>query len=141
MKLREAEQEIIEEFTLLDGWEERYEHLIALGKELPRIPEKDRTENKLIRGCQSQVWLDALPGKDSIILQADSDAIFPRGIAALMVRAYSGQSLRDIITSKAEFISKIGFREFLSPTRTNGMLAMLKQIKLYAMAFEMNASA
>lgn len=141
MKLREAEQKIIEEFSLLDGWEERYEHLIALGKELPRMLEKDRTANKLIKGCQSRVWLDARPEKDRIILQADSDAILPRGIAALMLRAYSDRSLREIMKSEAEFISKIGFKDFLSPTRANGMLAMFKQIKLYAMVFEMKASA
>ncbi|XOD69021.1 MAG: SufE family protein [Flavobacteriales bacterium AspAUS03] len=140
MRLREVEQEVIREFAMFENWEERYEHLITLGKALPRIAEIDRTENKLIKGCQSQVWLNAHMEKNRIFLQADSDAILPRGIAALMARVYSGCLPHEITSSEAIFISEIGLKEFLSPTRSNGMVAMLKQIKFYAMVFEMKAS-
>ncbi|XCI75121.1 MAG: SufE family protein [Flavobacteriales bacterium] len=140
MRLREVEQEVIKELAMFESWEERYEHLITLGKALPRIAETDRTENKLIKGCQSQVWLNAHMDKNRIFIQADSDAILPRGIAALMIRVYSGRLPQEITSSEATFISEIGLKEFLSPTRANGMLAMLKQIKFYAMAFEIKSS-
>lgn len=136
MELQKSEEKIIEKFKLFEGWEERYEYLIELGKQLPKISEKDRSKFKLIQGCQSQVWLNAYLKKNQVILQADSDAILPKGIAALIIQVYSGMSPKEIIKSKATFISKIGFKEFLSSIRSNGMLSMIKQVKFYAMAFE-----
>lgn len=134
--MKEVIDEIIGDFALFDDWEGRYEYLIELGKKLPKIPDDLRTENNLIRGCQSQVWLYAYKKKGRIFFQADSDAIIPRGIVALMLRIYSGRFPDQIIHSDPLFLSEIGFNSFLSPTRANGMEAMFKQIKQYSLVLK-----
>lgn len=135
MTISEIQQELINEFNLFDTWEQRYEYVIELGKSLPKMSEKIKTEDKLIKGCQSQVWLDARMESGKLFFEADSDAILPKGIAAILVRIYSGQRFEDILKSDENFIEKIGLQEFLSPTRANGLLAMIKQIKYYAIAY------
>lgn len=135
MKLLKKEYNIIKKFSILNGWEEKYEYIINLGRELPIYSNKYKTENQLIRGCQSKVWLHADIKNNFLIFNADSDALIPKGIAALMIKIYSESTPIEIIQSKAIFISKIGFQEFLSPIRANGILLMYKQIKLYAIAF------
>lgn len=134
--MQEATQEIIEEFALFEDWEGRYEYLIEFGKKLPKMPDELRTEDKLIRGCQSQVWLHAYKKEGRIFFQADSDAIIPRGIVSLMLRIYSGRFPDQIIHSDPVFLSEIGFNSFLSPARANGMEAMFRQIKQYAVALK-----
>ncbi|YBU88263.1 MAG: SufE family protein [Candidatus Walczuchella monophlebidarum] len=129
-------QEVIEEFSIFDNWEDKYIYLIELGKKLKTIPSYLRSEDKLILGCNSRVWLHAYVKQNKIFFQASSDAIIPRGIIALMLRIYSGRFLDHIIYSEPEFLLKIGLSSFLSPIRANGMEAMFKQIKQYAMAFK-----
>ncbi|MDO5510116.1 MAG: SufE family protein [Weeksellaceae bacterium] len=136
MSIEEVQQEIIEEFQFIDDWQERYEHLIALGREMPPMPEEVKDNSKLVKGCQSNVWMDAKLEDNLLKFTADSDAILPKGIAALLVRIYSGQSPENILQSNESFISEIGLQEFLSPTRANGLLAMIKQIKFYAIAYQ-----
>lgn len=136
MTIQEIQNEIIEEFSFFDNWEERYEHLIELGKGLQSIPEDKKTDDKVIKGCQSMVWLDAAMENDRIVFEADSNAILPKGLAALLVKMYSNQKPEDILNSQTDFIEKIGLQEFLSPTRANGLLAMIKQFKFYAIAFK-----
>lgn len=135
MTISEIQQGLINEFNLFDSWEQRYEYVIELGKSLPKMPEKDKTQDKLIKGCQSQVWLTTRSENGKLFFEADSDAILPRGIAAMLVRIYSGQLIEDILKSDENFIEEIGLQEFLTPTRANGLLAMIKQIKYYAIAY------
>ena len=136
MTIQEIQDEIVDEFSFFDDWEERYEHLIELGKNLNSLPDEKKSEDKIIKGCQSTVWLDAEMDGDEITFEADSDAILPKGLAALLVRMYNHQKPVDILNSDAKFIEKIGLQEFLSPTRANGLLAMIKQFKFYAIAFQ-----
>lgn len=136
MTIQEIQNEIIEEFSFFDNWEERYEHLIELGKSLKSLPEEKKTDDKVIKGCQSTVWLDAEMKDDKIIFEADSNAILPKGLAALLVKMYNNQKPVDILNSNTDFIEKIGLQEFLSPTRANGLLSMIKQFKFYAIAFQ-----
>lgn len=135
MTISEIQQELINEFSLFDNWEQRYEYVIELGKSLPVMPDKDKTEDRLIKGCQSQVWFKAYTKDGKMFLEADSDAILPRGIVAMLIRIYSNQPISDILKSNEDFIKEIGLQEFLSPTRANGLLAMIKQIKYYAIAY------
>jgi len=137
MTIQEIQREVIREFSLFEDWQQKYEYLIELGKSLTPLPNEKKTEDKLIKGCQSKVWLDAKMNEDKIIFTADSDAILPKGIASLLVRLYSGQKPEDITVSNEHFLQEIGLQEFLSPTRANGTLAMIKQIKLYAIAFKL----
>ncbi|MBS7333499.1 SufE family protein [Faecalibacter bovis] len=136
MTIKEIQNEIVDEFSFFDDWEERYEYLIELGKSLKALPEESKTDDKIIKGCQSSVWLDAELDGDKIIFKADSNAILPKGIAALLVRMYNNQAPKDILDSDTDFINEIGLSEFLSPTRANGLLAMVKQFKFYAIAFQ-----
>lgn len=137
MEITEIENEIIEEFELFgDDWEGKYEHLIELGKSLPKIKEEYRTDNRIIKGCQSKVWLHSEKKDDEIIYTADSDAIITKGMVALMVRVLSHQTPQTIINSNLDFINKIGLTEHLSPTRANGLVSMIKQMKLDAMALQ-----
>ena len=136
MTIADKQAEIVDEFSFFDDWQQRYEYLIDLGKSLPEMPESQKDRGKLVKGCQSNVWLDAKMVDNIIQFEADSDAILPKGIAALLVRVYSGQKPEDILQSDEQFIEKIGLQEFLSPTRANGLLAMIKQIKFYAIAFK-----
>lgn len=135
MTIQEIQKEIVAEFAIFDEWMDKYEHIIELGKELPIIAEEHKTEDNLIKGCQSKVWLHAELVDGKLIFTADSDAIITKGVIALVIRAFSNQTPRDIATSDANFIDEIGLKEHLSPTRSNGLLSMLKQIKMYAIIF------
>lgn len=137
MSIKENQEEIVEEFAFLGDWEQKYEYIIDLGKELPSLPEEKKTEENLIRGCQSKVWLDAEIKDGKLFFNADSDGILPKGIVALLVRIYSGHSTQEILDSDFSFIEKIGLQEFLSPSRANGLMAMTKQIKFYAVAYQL----
>jgi cysteine desulfuration protein SufE len=135
MTIAEIENEIIDEFELFgDDWEGKYEHLIELGKSLPKIEESLKTEDRIIKGCQSKVWLHSEKKNGVIIYTADSDAIITKGMVALMVRVLSHQKPQDIVDANLDFINKIGLTEHLSPTRANGLVSMIKQMKLDAMA-------
>ncbi|MDX2172313.1 MAG: SufE family protein [Bacteroidota bacterium] len=134
MTIIEIENEIIDEFELFgDDWEAKYEHLIDLGKSLPKIKEKFKTEENIIKGCQSRVWLHSEKNGEVIVYTADSDAIITKGMVALMVRVFNEQMAKDIVESKLEFIDKIGLKEHLSPTRANGLVSMINRMKLDAL--------
>ena len=133
--IQKIQEEIIEDFAMFDDWIQKYEYLIDLGKELSPIDEKYKTEDNLIRGCQSRVWLHAEHTDGKIIYTADSDAIMSKGIVAILINVLSGQAPSEIATAKLDFINKIGLKEQLSPTRANGLVSMIKQMKLYALAF------
>ena len=135
MTIAEIENEIIDEFELFgDDWEGKYEHLIELGKSLPKIEESLKTEDRIIKGCQSKVWLHSEKKDEEIIYTADSDAIITKGMVALMVRVLSHQKPQDVVNANLDFVNKIGLTEHLSPTRANGLVSMIKQMKLDAMA-------
>ncbi|WP_018675019.1 SufE family protein [Riemerella columbina] len=136
MTIKELQQELIEEFEFLEDWEQKYEYLIDLGKGLEPMDAAQKTEDNLIKGCQSQVWIDAKLEEGKVHLFADSDGILPKGIVAMLLSIYNNHSPQEIIDSDFEFISQIGLKEFLSPSRANGLMAMTKQIKLYALAFQ-----
>jgi cysteine desulfuration protein SufE len=134
MTINEIQDEIIEEFSFYNDWMEKYEHIIQLGKELPLIDAQYKTEDHLIRGCQSRVWLHADYKDGKVKFTADSDAIITKGLVGLMIHVLSEQSPKDIAAADIYFIDKIGLKSHLSPTRSNGLLSMLKQMKLYAVA-------
>ena len=134
MTIKEIQEEIIDEFSMFDDWMDRYQYIIDLGKSLPIIESKFKLDENLIKGCQSKVWLYSELENDKIKYSADSDAILTKGIAALLIRVYSGQKPNDILTAETRFIDEIGLKEHLSPTRANGLVSMIKQIKLYAIA-------
>lgn len=134
MTIKDIEKEIIEEFELFgDDWESKYEHIIDLGKSLPLIDSKLKTEDKIIKGCQSQVWLNAEQKDGKIVFTADSDAIITKGMVALLVRVLSNQRPEDIVKADLDFINKIGLKEHLSPTRANGLVSMINQMKQEAL--------
>jgi cysteine desulfuration protein SufE len=133
--IQEIQEEIIEDFAMFDDWMQKYEYLIDLGKELAPIDKKYKTEDNLIKGCQSRVWLHAEHTDRKIIYTADSDAIMTKGIVAILINVLSGQSPSEIANAKLDFINKIGLKEQLSPTRANGLVSMIKQMKIYALAF------
>ncbi|TDE31598.1 MULTISPECIES: SufE family protein [Flavobacterium] len=135
MKIKDIQEEIVDEFSMFDDWMERYEYIIELGKNLPLIKEEFKTENNLIKGCQSKVWLQGEKKDDKIVFTADSDAILTKGIIAILIRTFSNQSAKDILEADMDFIDKIGLKEHLSPTRANGLVSMIKNIKMYALAF------
>ncbi len=134
MTIKEIQEEIISDFSMFNDWEERYEYIIDLGKSLQLIDEKHKTEQNLIKGCQSKVWLYSTLENGKINYFADSDAILTKGIIALLLSVYSGKTPQEIIADDMSFIEKIGLKEHLSPTRANGLVSMLKQIKMYAIA-------
>ncbi|MBP5372300.1 MAG: SufE family protein [Bacteroidales bacterium] len=136
MSINEIQDEIIEEFSLFDDWMDKYQYLIDLSKSLPIIDEKYKQENYLIKGCQSQVWLFAEEKDGKVFFTADSDAIITKGIISLLIRVMSGQTPQDILDCDLHFIEAIGLKENLSPTRSNGLLSMIKQMKIYALAFK-----
>ena len=136
MTIAVLQEELIEEFSLFDDWMDKYEHLIELGKSLPLIDDTLKTDDKLIKGCQSKVWLHAEMREGKIVFTADSDAIITKGIIAVLIRVFSNQSPEAIIKAETSFIDKIGLKEHLSPTRANGLVSMIKQMKLYAVAFK-----
>ena len=134
--IQSIQQDLIEEFSLFDDWMERYEHMISLGKSLPLIDPSLKTEEKLIKGCQSKVWLHSEMEDGKVLFTADSDAIITKGIVAILVRVFSNQSPEAIVKADTDFIDEIGLKEHLSPTRANGLVSMLKQMKLYAVAYQ-----
>lgn len=137
MSLQEKQQEIIEEFSMFDEWMEKYEYLIELGKDLPLIDEQFKNKDNLIKGCQSQVWLHGeLSDDNKVIFTADSDAIITKGIISMLVRVLSEEDPEAIINADLYFINEIGLHEHLSPTRSNGLLAMIKQMKFYGLAIQ-----
>jgi cysteine desulfuration protein SufE len=133
--IQEVQNEIEEEFVVFDDWMDRYNYLIELSHELPLIDSKKKNNDYVIKGCQSKVWLDTEYEDGKVIYRADSDAIITKGIIALLIRVLSNRSPQEIMDAKLEFIDRIGLKENLSPTRANGLLAMIKQMKLYAIAY------
>ncbi|MGC6428492.1 MAG: SufE family protein [Flavobacteriales bacterium] len=129
------QNEIVEEFNMFEQWMEKYEHIIEIGKTLPLIEPEYKTDDNLINGCQSRVWLHANYNNGLIVFTADSDAIMTKGIVGLLIRTFSNQSPQDIIDADTDFINKIGLNEQLSPTRANGLSSMVKQMKIYAYAY------
>ena len=136
MTIKEIQEEIIDEFSMFDDWMERYEYIIDLGKSLPLIDSQYKIDANLIKGCQSKVWLHSELKEDTLVFTADSDAILTKGIVALLLRVFSDQKAEDILAADTSFIDQIGLKEHLSPTRANGLVSMLKQIKMYAIALQ-----
>ena len=136
MHLNEIQDELIADFAYFEDWMSKYEYLIQLGKELQPLSEQYKTDQFLIKGCQSKVWFHAEEKDGKVVYHADSDAIITKGLAALMIKVLSGHSAADIAQSKLYFIDEIGLNEHLSPTRANGLLSMVKQMKLYAIALQ-----
>jgi len=134
--ITEKQQEVIEEFSLFEDWMQRYEYMIDLGKSLPLISEEHKTEDNIIKGCQSKVWVHACLEDDRLVFTADSDAIITKGIIAILIRVFSNQPPKAILEAQTDFIDQIGLKEHLSPTRANGLVSMIKQIKMYAVAYQ-----
>lgn len=136
MNIKKIQEEIVDEFSMFDDWDERFQYVIDLGKGLPLIEEQYKTDENTIKGCQSKVWLhgEIIDGK--VVFTADSDAIITKGIIAILIRAFSNQKASDILTAGTGFIDEIGLKEQLSPTRANGLVSMIKNIKMYALAFD-----
>ena len=135
MTIQEIEDTIIDEFSCYEEWLDKYAYIIELGKECPVIDEKDKTENNLIKGCQSRVWLSCDNRDGKLWFKADSDAVITKGIISLLIRALDGQTPQDILSADLSFIDQIGLKEHLSPTRSNGLTSMVKQMKMYALAY------
>jgi cysteine desulfuration protein SufE len=136
MNIEEIQESIVDEFSIFDDWMERYEYIIDLGKSLPLIDSAYKTEDNIIQGCQSKVWVHAEVKDDKIVYTADSDAILTKGIIAILIRSFSNQTPAAILAANTDFIDEIGLKEHLSPTRANGLVSMVKKIKMYALAFE-----
>jgi cysteine desulfuration protein SufE len=136
MTIKEIQEEIIDEFSMFDDWMDRYEYIIDLGKSLPLIDVSFKLDENLIKGCQSKVWLHSDLQNDKLIFTADSDAILTKGIVALLLRVFSDQKAGDILAADTNFVDEIGLKEHLSPTRANGLVSMIKQIKIYAIALQ-----
>ena len=136
MTINEAQDEIIEEFAFFPEWMEKYEYIIQLAKDLPLIDEQYKTDDNIIKGCQSRVWLHPEYKEGKVYFTADSDALITKGLVAMVVRVLSGHTPKEIAEANIYFIDKIGLRTHLSPTRSNGLLSMLKQMKLYAIAYQ-----
>ncbi|MDO1502035.1 SufE family protein [Winogradskyella maritima] len=136
MTIEAIQNEIIDEFSMFDNWEDRYQYMIDLGKSLPLIEEQYKTEDNIIKGCQSKVWVHAEMDDDKVKFTADSDAIITKGIIAILIRVFSNQHPKDILEADTAFIDEIGLKEHLSPTRANGLVSMIKQLKMYAIAYQ-----
>ena len=134
--IESIQQEIINEFDFFDDWSEKYQYLIDLGKSLPDYDQNNKIDSNLINGCQSKVWLNSSFNNNIVIFEADSDAIISKGIISLLIRVFSGHKPEDILNANSEFIEKIGLNSHLSQTRANGLLSMIKQIKIYALAYQ-----
>ncbi len=139
--IEQKEKELIQEFARYPDWESKYKHLIQIGEKTSHLSEDQKTESNLVRGCQSQVWLIADLDGDMVQYQADSDAAITRGLVALLTRFYSGVKPAEILQHQPNFLNDIGLSQHLSPTRSNGLLAMIRQIKIYALAFQSKLSA
>ena len=140
MTIKEIQEEIIDEFSMFDDWMERYEYIIELGKSIPLIEDQYKTDDNTIKGCRSKVWLNADVKDDKIFFTADSDAILTKGIIALLLRVFSNHTPKEILDSDTDFIDEIGLKEHLSPTRANGLVSMIKQLKLYAIEYQSKMS-
>ncbi|MBT8269849.1 MAG: SufE family protein [Flavobacteriaceae bacterium] len=138
--IKEIQNDIVDEFSMFDDWMQRYEYMIELGKTLPLIEDQYKTDDNIIKGCQSKVWLHAELIDDKVVFTADSDAIITKGIIAILIRVFSDQNPKDILEADTAFIDEIGLKEHLSPTRANGLVSMIKQLKLYALAFQTQIS-
>ncbi len=136
MTIKDIQNEIIDEFSMFDDWMQRYEYMIELGKSLPLIDDQYKTDDNIIKGCQSKVWVHAEMKDDNVVFTADSDAIITKGIIAILIRVFSNQTPQAIIEADTAFIDEIGLKEHLSPTRANGLVSMIKQIKMYAIAYQ-----
>lgn len=136
MTINEIQDNVIEEFSAFDDWMDKYSLLIDLGNSLPALDERYKTESNLIEGCQSRVWLQADEVDGKIIFKAESDALIVKGIIALLIKVVSGHTPDEILNSELYFIDKIGLKDHLSPTRSNGLLSMVKQMRMYALAFK-----
>jgi cysteine desulfuration protein SufE len=141
MTIEEIQQEIISEFSIFEDWMDKYAYLIEMGNELPPMDEDKKTDQTIIRGCQSQVWIDADYSDGVIKFRGDSDALIVKGLVSLVLRVVNNQPPKAIIDADFHFIDKIGLKEHLSPTRSNGLVSMIKQIKLYAVAFSKIANS
>ena len=135
MSIKDIQNEIIDEFSLFEDWMQKYEYIIELGKSIKPIKEENKIDSNLIKGCQSKLWLHAEFSKGKMVYSADSEAIITKGIAAILLRVFSNQTPNDIINSNVDYIDKIGLKEHLSPTRANGLMSLVKQLKYYALAF------
>ena len=136
MNIETIQADLVDEFSMFDDWMERYEYLIEIGKSLPIIDSKFKTEDNIIKGCQSKVWLHAKLEDEKVVYSADSDAIITKGIVAVLIRVFSNQSPDTILNTSTDFIDEIGLKEHLSPTRANGLVSMVKKIKMYALAYQ-----
>ena len=136
MSIKDIQKEIVDEFAMFEDWMQRYEYMIELGKSLPLIDGKYKTDDNIIKGCQSRVWVHAELEGGKLVFTADSDAIITKGIIAILIRVFSNQRPQDIIDANTNFIDEIGLKEHLSPTRANGLVSMVKQLKLYAIAYQ-----
>ena len=132
----EIEAEIVEEFSLFDDWMDKYQYIIEMGQNLPPLPEADKVEDNIVHGCQSRVWLKAEPQAEAVCYAADSDAIITKGLIAMLMRVLSDHKPEEIMQAELKFVDQIGIREHLSPTRSNGLNAMIKQMKYYAIAMQ-----
>ena len=135
MSIQEVSTELIEDFELFEDWADKYEYIISLGKDLQSMNASDKTDDNIVKGCQSQVWLIARNEAGIVFFDADSDAIITKGIIALLVKVFNGQSAKDILNNDLTFIDQIGLKEHLSPNRSNGLVAMVQKMKTYALAF------
>ncbi len=138
MGIIEVQNEIIDEFSLFEDWMQRYEYMIELGKSIELIDSSKKIDSNLIKGCQSKLWLHAELNNNKLIFKADSEAIITKGIAAVLLRVFSNQTPEDILNANLDFVDKIGLKEHLSPTRANGLISMIKQMKYYALAYTKN---
>lgn len=139
MTIQELQNEIVKDFEIFTDWEDRYTHIIQMGKDLPVFPEEFKTEKYLLHGCQSQVWINAKLEDEKIIINADSDSAIVKGLIALLIKVYSGQRPADILANPPEFLSEIGIDHHLSPTRKNGLSSMIKEIQRMAFTYNMLA--
>lgn len=137
MTIKERESELIEDFSVYDDWMDKYEHIIQIGKDLPLVDDVHKVDENIIKGCQSTVWLHASMPEDKVVFTAEADAIIAKGIVAMLIHVLSNQRPEDILQAELGFIQEVGLQEHLSPTRSNGLVAMVKQIKRYALAFQM----
>lgn len=140
LTIEETEKEIVEEFALFDSWDDKYEYIIDLGKKLPPLEEKFKTDENKVRGCQSTVWLGAEFSEGRVFYKADSDAVIVKGLISMLVRVLSGHTPDEIVAAKLDFINEIGMTNHLAQTRSNGLLAMVKGMKNYALAYKVKAS-
>ena len=135
MGVNESAEELVEDFNLFEDWSDKYEYIISLGKDLSEMKKEDKIEENLVKGCQSQVWLIATEKEGNVYFEADSDAIISKGICALLVKVFNGQPASEIVKNNLGFIDEIGLKEHLSPNRSNGLVAMIKKIKAYALVY------